>query len=195
MNPLLNKFEGTRIILGTNSPRRIELFKQLGLPYEVIKKEIDESYPEQFRREDIAMFLARKKSLAFKSDVADGGIVITADTIVALDELIIGKPKDLAAAEHTLRLMSGRKQSVSTGVAIMSAKKSESFFVKTEVSFKTLRDNEIEHYLATENPLDKAGAYGIQDWIGLIGIEYILGSYYNVVGLPTKELYENLLRF
>ena len=91
--------------------------------------------------------------------------------------------------------MSGRKHSVITGVAIMSAKKSESFFVKTEVSFKTLRDNEIEHYLATENPLDKAGAYGIQDWIGLIGIEYILGSYYNVVGLPTKELYENLLRF
>ncbi|MBK9638643.1 MAG: septum formation protein Maf [Bacteroidetes bacterium] len=195
MNPLLNKFEGTRIILGTNSPRRIELFKQLGLPYEIIKKEIDESYPEQFRREDIAMFLARKKSLAFKSDVADGGIVITADTIVALDELIIGKPKNIAEAEHTLRLMSGRKHSVITGVAIMSAKKSESFFVKTEVSFKTLRSNEIEYYLATENPLDKAGAYGIQDWIGLIGIEYILGSYYNVVGLPTKELYENLLRF
>jgi septum formation protein len=195
MNPLLNKFEGTRIILGTNSPRRIELFNRLGLPYEVIKKEIDESYPEQFRREDIAMFLARKKSLAFKNDVIDGGIVITADTIVALDELIIGKPKDLAEAEHILRLMSGRKHSVITGVAIMSAKKSESFFVKTEVSFKTLRDNEIAYYLATENPLDKAGAYGIQDWIGLIGIEYILGSYYNVVGLPTKELYENLLRF
>jgi septum formation protein len=195
MNPLQNKFEGTRIILGTNSPRRIELFNRLGLPYEVIKKEIDESYPEQFRREDIAMFLARKKSLAFKNDVIDGGIVITADTIVALDELIIGKPKDLAEAEHTLRLMSGRKHSVITGVAIMSAKKSESFFVKTEVSFKTLRDNEIAYYLATENPLDKAGAYGIQDWIGLIGIEYILGSYYNVVGLPTKELYENLLRF
>lgn len=195
MNPLLSKFEGTRIILGTNSPRRIELFKQLGLPYEVIKKEIDESYPEQFRREDIAMFLARKKSLAFKNEVADGGIVITADTIVALDELIIGKPKDVAEAEHTLRLMSGRKHSVITGVAIMSAKKSESFFVKTEVSFKTLRDNEIAYYLQTANPLDKAGAYGIQDWIGLIGIEYILGSYYNVVGLPTKELYENMLRF
>lgn len=195
MNPLLSKFEGTRIILGTNSPRRIELFKQLGLPYEVIKKEIDESYPEQFRREDIAMFLARKKSLAFKNEVADSGIVITADTIVALDELIIGKPKDLAEAEHTLRLMSGRKHSVITGVAIMSAKKSESFFVKTEVSFKTLRDNEIAYYLETANPLDKAGAYGIQDWIGLIGIEYILGSYYNVVGLPTKELYENMLRF
>jgi septum formation protein len=195
MNPLLKKFEGTRIILGTNSPRRIELFKQLGLPYEIIKKDIDESYPEQFRREDIAMYLARKKSLAFKNEVVDGGIVITADTIVALDELIIGKPKDLVEAEQTLRLMSGRKHSVITGVAIMSSKKSESFFVKTEVSFKTLRDAEIAYYLETGNPLDKAGAYGIQDWIGLVGIEYILGSYYNVVGLPTKELYENMLRF
>jgi septum formation protein len=195
MNPLLSKFEGTRVILGTNSPRRIELFKHLGLPHEIIQKDIDESYPEQFRREDIAMFLARKKSLAFKSDVADGGIVITADTVVALDELILGKPTDLADAERIIKLLSGRKHSVITGVAIMSAKKSESFFVKTEVSFKVLRDAEIAYYLETSNPLDKAGAYGIQDWIGMTGIEYILGSYYNVVGLPTKELYENLLRF
>ncbi|MBL7922995.1 MAG: septum formation protein Maf [Bacteroidia bacterium] len=195
MNPLQSKFEGTRIILGSNSPRREELFKQLGLKYEILKKDIDESFPDQFRREDIAMFLARKKSLAFKNDVAGGGIVITADTIVALDELIIGKPADLKDAERMLKLLSGRKHSVITGVCIMSARKSESFFVKTEVSFKMLRDNEIEYYLENYSPLDKAGAYGIQDWIGMVGIEYILGSYYNVVGLPTKELYENLLRF
>ncbi len=195
MNPLTKKFEGMRIILGSNSPRRQELLSKLGLTFEVIVKEIDESYPEQFRREDIAMFLARKKALAYKTDVADGGIVITADTIVALDELIIGKPADKNEAYRLLKLMSGRKHSVITGVCIMSAKKSESFFVKTEVSVKMLRDNEIEYYLETENPVDKAGAYGIQDWIGMVGIEYILGSYYNVVGLPTKELYENLLRF
>lgn len=195
MNPLTKKFEGTRIILGSNSPRRQELFGRLGLTYEVIVKDIDESYPEQFRREDIAMFLARKKALAYKTDVASGGIVVTADTIVALDELIIGKPADKNEAFRILKLMSGRKHSVITGVCIMSAKKSESFFVKTEVSVKMLRDNEIEYYLETENPVDKAGAYGIQDWIGMVGIEYILGSYYNVVGLPTKELYENLLRF
>jgi septum formation protein len=195
MNPLSKKFEGTRIILGSNSPRRQELLKQLGLTFDVLVHEVDESYPEQFRREDIAMFLARKKALAFKGDVADGGIVITADTIVALDELILGKPKDRTDAARMLRLMAGRKHSVITGVCVMSSKKSESFFVKTEVSVKMLRDNEIEYYLETYNPVDKAGAYGIQDWIGMTGIEYILGSYYNVVGLPTKELYEILLRF
>lgn len=195
MNPLIKKFEGTRIILGSNSPRRQELMTKLGLNFEVLVREVDETFPAQFRREDIAMFLARKKALAYKADVADGGIVITADTIVALDELIIGKPTDKNDAIRILKLMSGRKHSVITGVCIMSAKKSESFFVKTEVSMKMLRDNEIEYYLETENPMDKAGSYGIQDWIGMVGIEYILGSYYNVVGLPTKELYENLLRF
>jgi septum formation protein len=195
MNPLTKKFEGTRIILGSNSPRRQELMTKLGLNFEVLVREVDETFPAQFRREDIAMFLARKKALAYKADVADGGIVITADTIVALDELIIGKPTDKNDAIRILKLMSGRKHSVITGVCIMSAKKSESFFVKTEVSMKMLRDNEIEYYLETENPMDKAGSYGIQDWIGMVGIEYILGSYYNVVGLPTKELYENLLRF
>lgn len=195
MNPLTKKFEDTRIILGSNSPRRQELMTKLGLNFEVLVREVDETFPSQFRREDIAMFLARKKALAYKADVADGGIVITADTIVALDELIIGKPTDKNDAIRILKLMSGRKHSVITGVCIMSAKKSESFFVKTEVSMKMLRDNEIEFYLETENPMDKAGSYGIQDWIGMVGIEYILGSYYNVVGLPTKELYENLLRF
>lgn len=195
MNPLSKKFEGTRIILGSNSPRRQELLKQLGLTFDVLVHEVDETYPEQFRREDIAMFLARKKALAFKGDVADGGIVITTDTIVALDELILGKPKDRTDAARMLKLMAGRKHSVITGVCVMSSKKSESFFVKTEVSVKMLRDNEIEYYLETYNPVDKAGAYGIQDWIGMTGIEYILGSYYNVVGLPTKELYEILLRF
>lgn len=195
MNPLTQKFEGTRIILGTNSPRREELFKQIGLSFEIIKKDFDESYPEQFRREDISMFLARKKALSYKQDVADGGIVITSDTIVAVDELILGKPTDLKDAERMLRLLSGRKHSVITGVCIMSSKKSESFFVKTDVSFKTLKDNEIEYYLTNFNPLDKAGAYGIQDWIGMIGVEYIIGSFYNVVGLPTKELYDNLMRF
>ncbi len=195
MNPLTQKYESTRIILGSNSPRREELFRQLGLRFEVIKKEVDETFPEQFRREDISMFLARKKALAYKADVADGGIVITSDTLVTVDELILGKPKDLKDAERMLRLLSGRKHSVITGVCIMSAKKSESFFVKTDVSFKTLRDNEIEYYLQNFNPVDKAGAYGIQDWIGMVGVEYIIGSFYNVVGLPTKELYENLMRF
>lgn len=141
------------------------------------------------------MYLARKKALAFKEDLQENTLVITADTIVAVDELILGKPRDLQEADKMLRLMSGRKHAVITGVCLMSSRKSETFFVKTDVYFKNLRDEEITFYLEHQPPLDKAGAYGIQEWIGMTGIESISGSYYNVVGLPTKELYENLLKF
>jgi septum formation protein len=195
MNPLIKKFEGTQIILGSNSPRRAELLKSLELTFEVLTKHVEENFPDHFRREDTAMFLARKKALAFKDNVANGGIVITADTIVAVDDLILGKPTDAKDAERMLKLISGRKHQVITGVCIMSSKKSESFFVKTDVSFKLLKDDEIKFYIDKYNPLDKAGAYGIQEWIGMIGVEYIQGSYYNVMGLPTKELYDNLMRF
>jgi septum formation protein len=195
MNPLIKKFEGTRIILGSNSPRRADLLKSIGLTFEVLTKKVEEDFPAHFRREDTAMFLARKKALAFKEDVVAGGIVITADTIVAVDDLILGKPIDAKDAERMLKLISGRKHQVITGVCIMSSKKSESFFVKTDVSFKLLKDEEIKFYIEKYNPLDKAGAYGIQEWIGMIGTEYIQGSYYNVMGLPTKELYDNLMRF
>ena len=195
MNPLIKKFEGTQIILGSNSPRRAELLKSLELTFEVLTKHVEEDFPAHFRREDTAMFLARKKALAFKENVANGGIVITADTIVAVDDLILGKPTDAKDAERMLKLISGRKHQVITGVCIMSSKKSESFFVKTDVSFKLLKDEEINFYIERYNPLDKAGAYGIQEWIGMIGVEYIQGSYYNVMGLPTKELYDNLMRF
>jgi len=195
MNPLQEKFNGTKVILGSGSPRREQLFKELGLAFEVIVKSVDEDFPAHFRREDSAMFLARKKALAFKSEVQDGGIVITADTLVAVDDLLLGKPTDAKDAERMLRVISSRRHMVITGVCIMSSKKSESFFVKTDVIFKTLRDSEIAHYIEKYKPMDKAGAYAIQEWIGMIGVEYIQGSYYNVMGLPTKELYENLLRF
>ena len=195
MNPLKEKFQDTRIILGTGSPRREQLFKELGLSYEIIVKNVDEDFPQHFRREDAAMFIARKKALAFKPDLLDGGIVITADTIVAVDEIILGKPVDMKDAERMLRLQSGRRHQVITGVCIMSSKKSESFFVKTDVAFKQLRDNEIAYYLSQYNPIDKAGAYGIQEWLGMVCVDYIQGSFYNVMGLPTKELYEYLLRF
>lgn len=195
MHPLHAKFSSTKIILGSGSPRREALLRQLGLDFEVLVKNVDEQYPEQFRREDIAMYLARKKALAFKEDLQENTLVITADTIVAVDELILGKPRDIQEAEKMLRLMSGRKHAVITGVCLMSSRKSETFFVKTDVYFKKLRDEEIAFYLQHQPPLDKAGAYGIQEWIGMTGIESISGSYYNVVGLPTKELYENLLKF
>ena len=195
MNPLQEKLNGTKIILGSASPRRELLFKELGVAYTTMAKEVEEDFPAHFRREDSAMFIARKKSLAFKSEVQGGGIVITADTLVAVDDLLLGKPTDAKDAERMLRLLSGRRHMVITGVCIMSAKKSESFFVKTDVIFKALRDTEITYYVENFKPMDKAGAYAIQEWIGMIGIEYIQGSYYNVMGLPTKELYENLLRF
>jgi septum formation protein len=195
MNPLVQKFEGTGIILGSNSPRREQLFKELGLKFQVLAKDVDETIPTQFRREDIAMFLARKKALAYKTEVHESGLVITADTLVAVDDLILGKPTDAKDAERMLKLLSGRRHQVITGVCIMSNRKSESFFVKTDVSFKVLREEEIKYYIETCNPLDKAGAYGIQEWIGMVGVDYIQGSFYNVMGLPIKELYENLMRF
>ena len=196
MNALQKKMEGVKLILGSHSPRRQELLKQLDVPFEVIASGADESFPESFRREDIAMFVARKKASALKEHLHDNNtILITADSIVCLDDLIINKPTDLKDAERILKLLSGRKHQVLTGVCLMSNKKSTSFFCKTDVSFKTLKDDEIAFYLEKYAPLDKAGAYGIQEWIGMIGIEYIFGSYNNVMGLPVKELYENLLRF
>jgi septum formation protein len=195
MNPLLKKLANTEIILGSGSPRRSQLLKDLGLDFKVIIKDVDETPPEQFRREDTAMFLARKKALAFRPELKENMLVITADTIVAVDELILGKPADAADATRMLQLLSGRKHQVITGVCLLSQLKSEAFFVRTEVSFKTLRPEEISYYIETFKPYDKAGAYGIQEWIGMTGIEYIQGSYFNVMGLPVNELYEQLLRF
>jgi septum formation protein len=196
MNQLKKKFEGQRIILGSKSKRREDLLKYLELPFEVMHKDVDESFPENFRREDIAMFIARKKAMSFMKDVADGkSVVITADSIVCLDELILGKPKDEKDATRMLRQLSGRKHLVITGVCVMTNKKSVSFFGKTDVSFRILTDDEISYYVSNYKPLDKAGAYGIQEWLGMIAVEYIFGSYNNVVGLPLKELYEQLMRF
>lgn len=196
MNALQKKLEGIKLILGSASPRRKELLKELDVPFEVIVSNADETFPENFRREDMAMFVARKKASALKEHLHnENTIIITADSIVCVDELILGKPTDMKDAERILKLLSGRKHQVMTGVCLMSNKKSTSFFCKTDVSFKILTADEISFYLEKCNPIDKAGAYGIQEWIGIIGIEYIFGSYNNVMGLPMKELYENLLRF
>ena len=195
MNPLSEKFNSLKVILGSNSPRRKQLFSELGVNFEVLVKEVDENVSIPMRPEDLVMFLARKKGMAFKNETKEGAIVITADTIVALGDKVIGKPSSLEDAITMLNLLSGKKHQVITGVAIMSDKKAESFFVKTEVCFKPLRKEEIEFYIHQFKPLDKAGAYGIQEWIGMVGIEYIQGSYYNVMGLPVKELYEQLLKF
>lgn len=195
MNPLAEKLSKRKIILGSGSPRRAQLLEELGIPFTIQVKNVDETPIPNMRREDTAMYLARKKALAFKSDIDDDTLVITADTIVALDDLILGKPTDEADAKRILQLLSGRKHHVITGVCILSKNKIESFFTKTEVAFKTLRQEEINYYVEHYTPLDKAGAYGIQEWIGMIGVDFILGSYFNVMGLPVKDLYEQLIRF
>ena len=196
MNALQKKLDGKRLILGSHSPRRQQLLKELDIPFEVKPSDADESFPESFRREEVAMFIARKKASALKEYLTDNNVLlITADSIVCLDDLIINKPDDLKDASRILKLLSGKKHQVFTSVCLMSNKKSISFFCKTDVAFKKLNDDEINYYLEKYSPLDKAGAYGIQEWIGMIGIEYISGSYNNVMGLPVKELYENLLIF
>src|SRR5690554_2540014 len=171
------------IILASQSPRRKELLKQLDLPFEVRTKDIDESFPSTFRPEAAAVYIAEKKANSFLNQL-DKELLIAADTLVSIHEEILGKPKDSDDAFRMLRLLSGNVHEVITGVALLHQKKIYSFFEKTLVYFKDLTDEEITYYIKTYQPFDKAGAYGIQEWIRMIGVERIEGSYTNVVGLP-----------
>ena len=184
------------IILGSKSPRRKFLLEKLDIPFEVQSREVDEDYPDDIKGIDIALYLSEKKAEAFKKDsFSPDTILITADTIVWLDGQVLGKPADAKEAFNTLRALSGRKHQVITGVCLSSSGKQKSFFVSTDVYFKELSDAEINYYIEYYKPYDKAGAYGIQEWIGYIGIERIDGSFYNVMGLPVKALYDELLIF
>ena len=184
------------IILGSKSPRRKFLLEKLDIPFEVQSREVDEDYPDDIKGIDIALYLSEKKAEAFKKDLfSPDTILITADTIVWLDGQVLGKPADAKEAFNTLRALSGRKHQVITGVCLSSSGKQKSFFVSTDVYFKELSDAEINYYIEYYKPYDKAGAYGIQEWIGYIGIERIEGSFYNVMGLPVKALYDELLIF
>lgn len=182
------------IILASQSPRRKELLKQLDLPFEVRTKDIDESFPSTFRPEAAAVYIAEKKANSFLNQL-DNELLIAADTLVSIHEEILGKPKDSDDAFRMLRLLSGNVHEVITGVALLHHKKIYSFFEKTLVYFKDLTDEEITYYIKTYQPFDKAGAYGIQEWIGMIGVERIEGSYTNVVGLPTARLHHELHTF
>lgn len=182
------------IILASQSPRRKELLRQLDLPFEVRTKNIDESFPSNFRPEAAAVYIAEKKANSFL-DQLDKELLIAADTLVAIDEEIFGKPKDSDDAFRMLRLLSGNVHEVITGVALLHQRKIYSFFEKTLVYFKHLTDEEIAYYIESYQPFDKAGAYGIQEWIGMVGVERIDGSYNNVVGLPTARLYHELHTF
>ena len=179
------------IILASKSPRRQELMKLLGMDFRVVLKEVDESYPEGLAPAEIAIYISEKKAHAFDESISNE-IVITADTIVVINGQILGKPENEEHAFEILTTLSGSKHQVITAVSLLKDHQVHSFYETSEVYFKALTPEQIRHYITTGQPMDKAGAYGIQEWIGLIAIEKINGSYTNVVGLPTHRLYEEL---
>lgn len=188
-----NKNRKMNIILASNSPRRKELLAGLGLKFEVKTiPGIDESFPDTLRGEDIPMFISGKKASAYLNIIADDDLLITADTIVYVDGEVLGKPKDAADASRMLHLLSGRTHQVITGVSIVTKQKQSRFAVTTNVTFDTLTDEQISYYIENYKPFDKAGAYGIQEWIGYTGVTHLEGSYFNVMGLPVQRLYKEL---
>ena len=185
-----------KIILASNSPRRRELLAGLGLDFTVkVISGIDESWPHSLKGEEIPLYISREKAAPYRPLIGPDELVITADTIVYVDGEVLGKPADKADACRMLRLISGRWHEVITGVTLMTAVKERSFAVTTKVRFCNLTDDEINRYVDSGLPMDKAGAYGIQEWIGYVGVEAIEGSYFNVVGLPVQRLYRELMNF
>lgn len=194
----------TNILLASNSPRRRELIAGLGFPHQVyVIKGIDESYPETLEAEKVAEHIASLKAAPYKAWFTDSSLIpegitiddtifITADTVVVVDNTILGKPNDEEDAARMLRLVSGRTHQVYTGVCLLSKDKEKHFSVCTDVTFSSLSDDEIKHYINTYHPFDKAGAYGIQEWIGYIGVTGINGSYFNVMGLPVQRIYNEI---
>lgn len=183
------------IILASKSPRRQNLLKELGIKFEIRTKDIEEVYPPELKKEQVAIFLSELKAEAFKEELQPNDLLITSDTIVCLDDRIIGKPKDKDDAYNMLSDLSGKMHEVITAVTLTNVKKKFTFYDITEVYFKELSTNEIETYIENYQPYDKAGSYGIQEWIGYIGIEKIVGSYHNVMGFPVKKVYESLDEF
>ncbi len=183
------------IILSSKSPRRQGLLKELGWKFTIKVKDVEEVYPDHLIREEVPLFLSELKAAAFTEELSEKDLLITADTVVYIDDRIIGKPIDYEDAVKILKLLSGKKHEVITGICLKSKSKQKCFHVVTDVFFKVLSDHEIQYYIEQYKPFDKAGAYGIQEWIGLIGIEKINGSYFNVMGLPVKELYDEVMAF
>ena len=182
-----------KLILASNSPRRKELLAGLGVPFEVrVLQDIDEHYPENLPVNEVARYIAMEKADAYRRIVAADELIITADTVVIVGDEILGKPVDEADAVRMLKLLSGRTHQVMTGVCLLTAEKERCFDVTTDVTFKALTDEEIHYYVNRYRPFDKAGAYGIQEWIGYIGVTGLNGSYYNVMGLPVQRIYQEL---
>ncbi len=185
----------TNLVLGSASPRRQALLKEVGFQFDTVTADIEEHFSDELKAQEIPLFLSQLKAGHLLKQIGLKQILITADTIVWLNNKALNKPKDFQEACSMLTELSGNKHEVYTGVSITSHKKQVSFFVKTVVYFKTLTQEEIEYYVTNYKPYDKAGAYGAQDWIGLIAVERFEGSYFNVMGLPVKELYEHLKDF
>jgi len=193
---LENTLKGYDIVLASASPRRRQLLQELGIRFRVQPKKVEENFDEQLAPVQVAEYLSELKARAFaKEELEEKTIVITADTVVTIDGMILGKPKDPANAREMLQQLSGRSHQVITGVTLRSAEKMKTFSVSTKVFFKELSNEEIEYYITRFKPFHKAGAYGIQEWIGHAAIERIEGSYFNVMGLPVHRLYEELLAF
>jgi septum formation protein len=183
------------IILGSSSPRRKELLAALGFEFTTLNPDIDESFSDDMPVENVAAYLAEQKANALENQLQKDDLLICSDTVVVLNNKILGKPTDPQNALEILRQLTGNTHKVITGVALKSNDKTSVFSVETSVSFSELSDEQISYYIENFHPFDKAGSYGIQDWIGLIGVKKIEGSYTNVMGLPTRELYEAIMGF
>ena len=185
-----------KVILASNSPRREELLKCIDIDFEVkTLPDIDESYPDGLLKEEIAEFVATNKAKSYTSSLSEDEMLITADTIVLLDEKVFGKPINKEEAKQMLRTLSGKTHKVITGVCLTTTTKQTSFSATSNVEFGELTDSEIEYYVEHYSPLDKAGAYGVQEWIGYVAVKHIDGSYYNIMGLPIHRLYHEIRNF
>ena len=190
---MLDNLKKYKVILASASPRRRELLAGLDVEFEVrALPDVDESFPSELQGGDIPLHISKKKADAYRPVMATDELVITADTIVWLDGVALGKPVDEADARRMLRNMSGKTHSVFTGVAITTKDSQRCFVAQSDVTFAQLTDDEIDYYIAKYRPMDKAGSYGAQEWIGYIGMSNIVGSYFNVMGLPVQRLYSEL---
>ena len=191
---MLENLKKYKVILASNSPRRKELLAGLDIPYEVkVIPGIEDTYPDTLKGDEIPQYLSRKKAEAYRDRMAGDELIITADTIVWLDDKVLGKPTDEAEACAMLRMLSGRTHAVLTGVTVMTKERHVTFAVESKVTFDELSEEEISYYVSHYHPTDKAGAYGIQEWIGYVGVRGLEGSYFNVMGLPVQRLYSRFL--
>ncbi len=190
------KITDYKVLLASNSPRREELLRGIDIDFEIkVLPDIDESYPSDLPLEEVAEFVAQKKASSYTDNLKDDELLITADTIVILDKTIYGKPSNKEKAKEMLCALSGQTHRVISGVCLASTKKQTSFSVVSEVEFTQLTIEEIEYYIERYAPFDKAGSYGVQEWIGYIGVKHINGSYFNIMGLPIQRLYKEIGRF